>query len=192
MVLRAAFSEDLIEDGTASDPIELEPGRSVVIRVLEHTPERALPLSAVSNAVVAAVRADRQRKAAKAAADALVDAARQTGLAAAAAERTLAMADMDGMERASPVPSRAAAEAFFATPRSQDGKPQVRSFHAGNGQYIVYAVRAVHDGDLTRATPEQRQQLREQLSAMAGENALRAYVRAVRAQYRIEVAEDRL
>ncbi len=191
-VLRAAFSESLIEDGTASDPIELDEGRSVVIRVLEHAPARALPLAAVGDAVVAAIRADRQRKAADAAADALVQAARAKGLAAAATERTLAVADVDSMERGNPIPSREAVEAFFATPRSEDGKPQVRKVRLDNGQYLVYAIRAVRAGDLTRATPEQRQQLRQQLAAMAGQDALRAYVRAARAQYRIEVAEDRL
>ena len=68
-VLRAAFSDTMIRDGTASDPIELSPTRTVLIRVIEHKPEAALPLSPVGNAVVLAIRADRQRKAAEAAAD---------------------------------------------------------------------------------------------------------------------------
>ncbi|HYM86859.1 MAG TPA: SurA N-terminal domain-containing protein, partial [Pseudoxanthomonas sp.] len=39
-VLRAAFSDTLVQDGTASDPIEIGPKHSVVIRVLQHTPEQ--------------------------------------------------------------------------------------------------------------------------------------------------------
>uniref|UniRef100_A0A914YEI1 Periplasmic chaperone PpiD n=1 Tax=Panagrolaimus superbus TaxID=310955 RepID=A0A914YEI1_9BILA len=45
-VLRAAFSDVLVQDGTASDPIALggATNHSVVIRVAAHTPEQALPL----------------------------------------------------------------------------------------------------------------------------------------------------
>ena len=40
-LLRAAFSDALVQDGTVSDPIEIGPRHSVVIRVLQHTPEQA-------------------------------------------------------------------------------------------------------------------------------------------------------
>ena len=46
-VQRAAFSEALVQDGTVSDPIEVAPGHSVLIRVTEHAPERALALTKV-------------------------------------------------------------------------------------------------------------------------------------------------
>jgi peptidyl-prolyl cis-trans isomerase D len=190
-VVRAAFSETLVQDGTASDPIELAPNRSVIIRVIEHEPERPLPLASVSDAVVAAIRADRQRKAAEAAADALVKAAKAKGLAAAAAEAKLAMAEMNGVERRSQLPTPQAVEAFFRTPRPHDNIIPVDKAMVG-GQYLVYAIRAARDGDLARATAEERGQLREQLSMVAGGDAQRAYVKAARAKYEITVAEDRL
>lgn len=194
-VVRAAFSETLIQDGTASDPIELAPNRSVMIRVLEHTPEAPLPLASVSDAVVAAIRADRQRKAAASAADALVKAAKANGLAAAAASAKLVMAEANGLERGSPMPSPRAVEAFFASPRPQDsasGKQVVVDEVEIGGQYLVYAVRAVRDGDLSKVTAEERKRLRDQLSAVAGMEAQKAYVKAARAKYQIKIAEDRL
>ncbi|QIL21026.1 SurA N-terminal domain-containing protein [Thermomonas sp. HDW16] len=190
-VLRAAFSDTLIQDGTASDPIELAPNHSVIVRVVEHSPEAPLPLASVSDAVVAAIRADRQRNAAMAAADALVKAAKAKGLAAAAADVKLAMAEANGLERGSPVPSPSAVEAFFATPRPQDNRIPVDKVELG-GQYLVYAIRAVRDGDLTQVTEEQRDQLRGQLSQVAGMDAQKAYVKSARAKYQIKVAEDRL
>ncbi|MES2858998.1 MAG: SurA N-terminal domain-containing protein [Pseudomonadota bacterium] len=190
-VLRAAFSETLIQDGTASDPIELSPSRSVMIRVLEHEPERPLPLSAVSASVVAAIRADRQRKAAEAAADALVKAAKARGLVPAAAAAGLAVSNADGMLRGAVVPSPEAVEAFFATPRPRDKAIPVDKVVVG-GQFLVYAIRAVRDGDLTQVSAQQRDELRQQLASIAGNQAQKAYVRAARARYRIDVAEDRL
>ena len=52
--------------------------------------------------------------------------------------------------------------------------------------------RAVRDGDLTKVTAEQRNQLRGQLSQVAGGDAQKAYVKSARAKYQIKVAEDRL
>ena len=60
------------------------------------------------------------------------------------------------------------------------------------GQYLVYAIRAVRGGDLSKVSAQERNELRAQLANVAGAEAQQAYVRAARAKYRIEVAEDRL
>ena len=190
-VLRAAFSDTLIRDGTASDPIELSPTRTVLIRVIEHKPEAALPLSQVGNAVVMAIRADRQRKAAEAAAEALVKAAKASGLPAAATAATLPMGEANDVRRGSQVPSREAVEAFFRVPRPQDNLIPVGKTEVG-GQFIVFAIRAVRDGDIGQVTAEERDQLRQQLSQASGIQAQKAFVRAARGKYQVKVAEDRL
>lgn len=190
-VLRAAFSDTLVRDGTASDPIELSPTHIVLIRVIEHRPEAALPLSQVSNAVVVAIRADRQRRGAEAAADALVKAAKASGLPAAATAATLVMGEANDVRRGSPVPSREAVDAFFRVPRPQDNLIPVGKTEAG-GQFIVFAIRAVRDGDIGQITEAERAQLRQQLSQTSGSQAQEAFVRAARGKYQIKVAEDRL
>src|SRR3546814_11709139 len=40
-VVREAFSEELIQDGTVRKPIEIAPGHSVVLRDTGHTPQGA-------------------------------------------------------------------------------------------------------------------------------------------------------
>ncbi|MEO6227211.1 MAG: SurA N-terminal domain-containing protein [Thermomonas sp.] len=190
-VVRAAFSDNLIEDGTASDPIELGPNHSVMIRVIEHAPERPRPLAEVSEAVIASIRLDRQRKASEAAADALVKAAKANTLAKAAGTATLAMSEMNALQRSSAIPSRAAVEAFFAAPRSRDNLIPVDKVAIG-GQYIVYAIRAVRDGDQAKVSAQERDQLRGQLTNIAGMDAQKAYVRASRAKYKVKVVESNL
>ncbi|MEF9976879.1 MAG: SurA N-terminal domain-containing protein [Thermomonas sp.] len=190
-VLRAAFSETMVRDGTASDPIELSPTRTVLIRVLEHRPEAALPLSQVGDAVVMAIRADRQRKAAEAAAEALVKAARTSGLPAASTAAMLPMGEANDVRRGSFVPSREVVDAFFRVPRPQDNLIPVDKTEAG-GQFIVFAIRAVRDGDIGQVTAEERGQLRQQLSQASGMQAQQAFVRAARGKYNIKIAEDRL
>jgi peptidyl-prolyl cis-trans isomerase D len=89
------------------------------------------------------------------------------------------------------MPSPQAVEAFFNAPRPQDNLATVDKIELG-GQYIVFAIRAARDGDLTKATAEERKQLRDQLSQVAGGDAQQAYVKSARAKYQIKVAEDRL
>ena len=190
-VLRAAFSETLLQDGTSSDPIELGPERTVLIRVIDHEPEKALPLAQVRDAVIVAIRADRQRKVADAAAEALVKAAKAKGLAEAAKDAGLAVGEANDIGRGMPVPSPQAVEAFFNEPRPQAGQVPVNKVLV-NGQYLVFAVRSVRDADLGQVTPQERETLRQQLAAAHGMQAQEAFVRASRAKYTIKVAEDRL
>jgi peptidyl-prolyl cis-trans isomerase D len=190
-VLRAAFSASLIQDGTASDPIELGPNKMVMIRVIEHEPEAVLPLASVSDAVIVAIRADRQRKAAQAAADALLKAAKAKGLTVAANDAKLATASLDGVQRGASFPSRPLVDAFFDVPRPAANLAEFGTTSIG-GRYVVFEIRSVHDGELSQVTPEQRTQLREQMSRAVGLEAQKAYVAGERARYRIQVIEDRL
>ena len=190
-VLRAAFSDTLIQDGTASDPIEIGPDKTVLIRVFDHEPERALPLAQVRDAVIAAIRADRQRKAAAAAADARLKEAESKGLADAANAAKLAMGGLDGMQRGMPIPSQQAADVLFNQPRPENDRPRLGKALVG-GAYMVYAIRAVHDGNLAQVTAQDRNTLREQMTLANGERAREAFIRALRARYQIKVAEDRL
>jgi peptidyl-prolyl cis-trans isomerase D len=190
-VLRAAFSEVLLQDGTASDPIELGPEHTVLIRVIDHEPERALALDDVRDAVVAAIHADREHKAAEAAADALLKVAEEKGLDAAAQNAGLQLAQSTDIVRQDMLPSAQAVQAFFSQPRSQDGKAKVAKAFV-NGQYIVFAVHNVRDADLAQVTPQERAMLRQQLSMASGMSAQEAFIRAARLKQKIEVAEDRL
>ena len=192
-VLRAAFSESLIQDGTASDPIEIAPGRSVLLRVKSHTPERTLPLAQVRERVIAAIRADRAAKAARAAADALLAEVRGgQPLAAAAASRQLAVTDLPELARGQPVPDPAANEAFFAVPPPSAGKLSVGKVRLLDGRMAVFAVDKVTPGDPSKATPVQRSQLQAQLGQIAGAEDAQALVRELRRKMTITVAEDRL
>src|SRR6185437_14123850 len=105
-VLRAAFSDVLVQDGTASDPIALagSSNHSVVIRVAAHTPEQALPLDKAREQVIAAIRADRQRQAGDKAADALLAKLKAGAtLQSLAASEKLQLSPMPGLPRSQPV-----------------------------------------------------------------------------------------
>ena len=192
-VKRAAFSESLIEDGTASDPIEIGPNHSVVIRVVEHAPEQARPLAEVREQVIAAVRADRRTKAAEAAAEALVKRV-QAGeaLSAVAASAGAEVVPMPGLPRGAPAPSPEANKAIFEAPVPVEGKPSAGRFTLPGGRQALFAVNAVRPGNPDELSKEQREQLRSQLAQIDGAAAAEAYVRQLRKQFTVAVQEGQL
>jgi peptidyl-prolyl cis-trans isomerase D len=192
-VLRAAFSETLIQDGTVSDPIEIGPGRSVMIRVVQHTPEQARPLAQVRDDVIQAIRTDRVAKAAEAAADALLArVAKGETLQTIAAEQNLQVGELPGIPRGAPVPSPAINQAIFAAQRPAEGKIVTGKAAMDGGGYAVFVVNKVNDGKLEDIPAEQRQQLQQQVAQLGGRSAIESFIASLRKQYRITLREDRL
>lgn len=192
-VLRTAFTDSLIQDGTVSDPVEIAPGRSVLLRVKAHVPERAQPLAQVRDQVIAAIRADRTAKAATAAADAVLAQVRggQT-LVQAATARGLEATDLPDLPRNAPVPDPLANEAIFAAAPPAAGKGTPGKARTADGRMAVFVVNKVTPGDIAKALPEQRVQLQQQLAQVAGSEDAQAMVNALRKRLTITVAEDKL
>ena len=194
-VKKAAFSEAMIEDGTASDPISLGPDRSVVIRVIEHAAEQARPLEEVREQVVAAIRADRQRQATQAAADALLERLRAgESMAAVAAGDGLELMPLPGVPRGVAMPTPEANRAMFAAMPDGEGKPAVGRFAMpGNDDRVaVFVVNAVHPGDPAALEPEQLTDLRRQLEQLQGMSSADDFTRAARKRFEVVVEESQL
>src|SRR3546814_8302695 len=133
---------------TVSNPIEIAPGHSVVIRVTGHTAERALTLDEVRERVVAEIRGDRMHKAAEAEADAMV--AKLAGgesLSALAEAKELTAQDVPNVPRGVPVPDPAATEAYIEVPVPAEGKVSPGKATLGDGRVLVFAVTKVTPGE---------------------------------------------
>lgn len=192
-VQRAAFAETLVQDGTVSDLIEIAPNHSLVLRVVDHKPERTQPLAEVRDRIVAGVRAERSRKASAAAADAMLSRlAKGESLDAVAASQGLEAIPMPGLQRGAPIPGPEANEAIFAVVKPAPGKVSAGKADLADGSHVVFAVSKVEPGSKDEPAAAQRQQIRSQLAQMKGIDAAQAYVNAVRKQMKVEVAEDRL
>jgi peptidyl-prolyl cis-trans isomerase D len=192
-VKKAAFSETMIEDGTASDPIQLGPEHAVVIRVLEHTPQQPRPLEEVREQVIAAIRADRRERAAAATADALVKRL-QAGeaLADVAASAGAQVMPIPGLPRGVAVPSPEANRAIFAAAAPAEGELSAGRFAMPDGRYAVFAVTAVHPGNPAELPPEQREMVRKQFAQIDGAAAVEGYVREIRKGFDIVIEESQL
>jgi len=193
-VLRQAFSDVMVQDGTASDPIELSPAgnHSVVIRVVDHSPEQALPLDKAREQVIAAIRADRVHQAEQKAADALL--AKLKGgatLQSLAVAEKLQVSPLPGLPRTQPVPTQAINQAVFSAALPAEGKPSYGKVE-NQGRVLVYAVTKVTPGDLKEVTAEQRKQLKQQLDQLDGMATADAFVKATRKRYVVQTTEANL
>lgn len=192
-VLRAAFSDDLKESRMASDLIEIAPNHSVVIRVIDHTPERVQPLDKVGAQVVAAIRADRARKVADAEADAVLTRLKKgESLAAIATEKTWILANVPGVTRTAPVPDAQAVRAYFEVPAPAAGKTSPGKTRTAAGQIVVFEVSKVAQGDDSEITPEIRAGFLRQLAPSIGEQDALSIGKEQRKRMKVSVAEDRL
>lgn len=193
-VLKAAFSETLVEDGTVSDPIEIAPNHSVMIRVTSHTPEQATPLAQAREQVIAAVRANRAKEAQNKAADALLAKLKegQTLQALAPAEK-LQLLPVPGLPRGAPMPTAAANQAVFAAaPPAAADKPTYGKVAMEDGRYAVFALTKVTPGNIAEVPEPQQAMLKQQLSQIDGAAAAKAYVDGMRKHFKVQVQESQL
>ncbi|MFZ5657661.1 MAG: peptidyl-prolyl cis-trans isomerase [Pseudomonadota bacterium] len=188
-VQRVAFSESAIEDGMVSDPIEIAPNHSVLVRVAAHSPARTLPLAQVRERVAQAVRADRARKAQEQRAKALV-ARVQPGASlaqVAAAEGLPAPRNLTGVPRGAPVLGDGVAEAFFS---AYPGKAGSRVLE--DGRAIVFVVDRVQPGTLADLPPPQREAFEQQMADLRGLGDVESLVKAMRRGMKVEIDETNL
>lgn len=193
-VRRAAFSEAQKIEGLASDAIEIGPNHIVVLRVSEHTPAVTLDYADVADRVLGDYNAERLAELAKAQAEAALKRAESgTTLTDLAAEFGRAVQEQAAVGRfARELPAELVQQAFRLA-RPEAGKPvPVGMARIAGDRYALLAVTAVKDGDIAGMDATVRDMMRQQLAQMRGKVERQAYLQALRQQYRIKIAEDRL
>ncbi len=195
-VMRAAFSASVLQDGNTSDPIEIGKNhdRMIVIRVAQHLPAKTLSLAQVHDRVLADLQSDRHAKTAKAAADALLARANKgESLDALAIAIGGTVQTTTAATRNLTAPSVDLIAAGFRLPRPVQGKPlQLGVAQVADDRYALVEATRVVDGDSGTVDPSTRTTMRQHYAQMRGALDTRAYVDALRREFPVKIAEDRL
>ncbi len=193
-VRKAAFQDPQKVDRQVSDSIEVSPNHIVVLHVIDHQAAAPLPLASVRDRVSADLLADRAAKAAKAQAEALLARAKKgESIDALSASIGQPVSDVPGVARQAPNEQLAPLiDAAFRLARPVGGKADFGIAKLSPERYALVTVTAVKDGDISGADAATRERLREQLALMRGSVEAQAYVKGLRSQYSVKVAEDRL
>ena len=193
-VRKAAFEDGQKIDRQVSDTIEIGSNHVVVLHVIDVQPAATLPLAGIRDRVMADLMADRLAKASKARAEALLARAlKGETLDALAFEVGRPVSDVPGVTRQAPNPQLAPLiDEAFRLPRPVAGKIDVGLARLTPDRHALITISKVTDGDLSTLDAATRAGLKEQLAKARGAVDARSYVDALRKQYTVRIAEDRL
>ncbi len=191
-VRAAAFSDAQKTERQVSDAIEIGPNHIVVIHVVEHVPEAAIPFDQVKDRVLADLNADRLSKASQAQADALLERARQgETLDALATDIGRSVSDLPDVRRQAGLPPALLSEAFRIS-APEEGKPSYGIARVGADRHVLFEVTTVTPGDVAELDDATRTMILGQFAQARGMVEYQEYVKALRRSYTVLVAEDRL
>ncbi|WP_445938758.1 SurA N-terminal domain-containing protein [Pseudomonas sp.] len=149
-VIQAAFSDEVLEDGSNSSVIELDPNTVVVVRVKEHNKPEQLPLEQVADSIRAQLTKVRASEAVKAKAEeqlaALLDA--QTPVTQADAKQgwNVVEAATRSQEGIEPV----VLQALFLMPKPEAvDKPTFAGISLSNGDFVIIRLNGVSQPEQT-------------------------------------------
>jgi peptidyl-prolyl cis-trans isomerase D len=183
-VENVAFSPELIEDGVNSDLLRISDDKVMVVRVVEHTPQRTLALEEVRATIESSLKADKAQQ------DALTWAQNlQTKIftgedfAPMLAEKNISFSEMAGITRTASQIAPAMLNAAFELSTDSSNSSSVVTLANGNvGIVKLNAVKPVSD-----FTEEEIISAQQQLRGQNGQRMYQNFVEALRANAQIEI-----
>ena len=144
-VLSVAFSEQLRDDNTNSDVIELGDGKALVLHIMGHQPKAAKPLAEVKEQVITAIKHDKASEVARGKAQGLLDKLKAgENVQADLTALGLKVDTHTGVSRFAQEMDQNLVTQVFRMPHPTDGKPSVELVTEANGDRVVVALDKVN------------------------------------------------
>lgn len=144
-VLSVAFSEQLRDDNTNSDVIELADGKALVLHIMGHQPKAAKPLAEVKEQVITAIKHDKASEMARGKAQGLLDKLKAgENVQADLTALGLKVDTHTGVSRFAQEMDQNLVTQAFRMPHPTDGKPSVELVTEANGDRVVVALDKVN------------------------------------------------
>lgn len=144
-VLSVAFSEQLRDDNTNSDVIELADGKALVLHIMGHQPKAAKPLAEVKEQVITAIKHDKASEVARGKAQGLLDKLKAgENVQADLTTLGLKVDTHTGVSRFAQEMDQNLVTQAFRMPHPTDGKPSVELVTEANGDRVVVALDKVN------------------------------------------------
>jgi peptidyl-prolyl cis-trans isomerase D len=143
-VIQAAFSDEVLEDGSNSSVIELDPNTVIVVRVKEHNKPEQLPLEQVADSIRAQLIKVRASEAVKAKAEEQLAALRDGQTPVAQADAQQAWNVIEAATRSQEGVEPAVLQALFRMPKPETtDKPTFAGVSLNNGDYVLIRLNGV-------------------------------------------------
>ncbi|MEN9534104.1 MAG: hypothetical protein RIQ83_3328 [Pseudomonadota bacterium] len=187
-VLSVAFSEQLRDDNTNSDVIELADGKALVMHITGHQPRAAKPLAEIKEQVIAAIKHDKASEVARGKAQVLLDKLKAgENIQADLTALGLKMETHNGVVRFTQDMDQNLLAQAFRMPHPQDGKPSVELVTEANGDRVVVALDKVN---VTKEPSEMVSLLQGQLGQGKAQVSYQSLIEELRKAAKIEYFTD--
>jgi peptidyl-prolyl cis-trans isomerase D len=176
LFVTAAFSPEVLEQGNASDVIEIEPNRVVVLKKTDRKPSQLQPLAVVKDQITTVVRAEKTQALLEQQAQAFVAALNsgksfdEQAKAAGITVKTVA-----GVSRTDKDTDREVLQYAFTVPAPVADKPSIGSVKTGAGDVAVVSLAGVHLAGEDKVPAEQKTSIATQLTNIRGEYDFKSY-----------------
>ncbi|MBY6203923.1 SurA N-terminal domain-containing protein [Halomonas denitrificans] len=190
-VLEAAFSDLVLVDRQASEPIEVGENRAIVLRVTDYQPEQPRPLEAVENEIRDQLAREAAQERAREYGESLIARVRAGQTLSEVAEAESLEVDERSVTRRDFDLGGAVLEGVFRMAEPAEGETRYELVDRGQG-WTVVALRGVTPGDPAEADEAQRNGARQQLQFAAVGREVQGLLAWLRANTEINVADERL
>ncbi|QQS53439.1 MAG: SurA N-terminal domain-containing protein [Candidatus Competibacteraceae bacterium] len=192
-VVDSAFGDDVLKRGLNSEPLELEPGHVVVLRVKEHKDATPRSLEESREDIAKLLRQQKAREALAKSVEALkARAAKGEHLQALAAEFGGEYKNVGLVGRDAASVDSTILAAAFRLPQPQAGQVALGSTVLASGDQAVFEVARVVPGQPDALTEDERKALGQQLGQQTGSGQFTQLLDSLRAKTKVVVYSERL
>ncbi|NNJ16311.1 peptidylprolyl isomerase [Pseudomonas putida CSV86] len=183
-VIQAAFSPEVLDEGSNSSAIELDPETVVVVRAKEHRKPAQLPLEAVAGPIRDHLAQEQATAAVKSKTDALVAGLRDGKVAYAPVQDGQAWKVQEAVTRMQEGIDPTELQALFrmSKPEAKD-KPVYSTVTLADGSVVVLRLNGVNEG--SAASEQEKGEYRRYLASRAGQQDFAAYRKQLEAKAEI-------
>ena len=192
-VVKTAFSDLVLLQGSVSDPVNLDENRLVMIRLKEHLPVAVKPLEQVREDIITTLSGNMARDAANARAQELLAVLQdgESDLETLATESGLEYGHHEGIKRNSFVPDQELVQEVFRLNVPVDGVTVKEVLPTGNG-FAVVELESVIPGELNKDIPTAQFQYERVIANTNASHEASALMKQLRAAADVQVFEDRI
>lgn len=179
-VIEAAFSEEVLEEGSNSHALELDADTVVVLRVREHLLPEQIPLSEVRDDIANLLRMDKAAEQTRVQGEELLTALRDGKAEAATGWEPVEAATrmQDGIDPQ-------LLQHVFRMPRPEEGQFSYDGLSLSDGSFVVLRLSGVSIPE-DAVSPEQLKELRDILASRQGQSDFAAFNRQLEQDAKIE------
>lgn len=192
-VLSASFSDDVLINGNNSEPLEIDKNNLVVLRVLEHHPEKTKPLAEVREPIVTRIKYDQARaETEKLGKQVIGDLKNKVAKEQVAEKYSLKWDNAEGVRRDRTNIDPLILDAAFSAGRPAKNMPVYGGTSLASGDYAVIIVRDVQDNAKSNMSKDDQEKLKERLRQLDAINIWAEFMGDLKARADIQVYNENL